>query len=82
MVYIPKNGINIDINFCNKLDIKILEGNYILINLETNEIILNNENESCIFCQSLFNLTKYKKYYICNDCLNNIKEIDEETYYY
>ena len=40
--------------------------------IENNQIVMRRYGESCVFCKSEENLTKYKEKFICEDCLKKL----------
>ncbi|HIW56938.1 MAG TPA: AbrB/MazE/SpoVT family DNA-binding domain-containing protein [Firmicutes bacterium] len=64
-VVIPKE-------FRDKLDIS--EGDKVEIYIKNGRIILKKFFYSCEFCGDIKDVTAYRDYYICEDCVNDLSE--------
>lgn len=69
--------IVIPIELRNKL--KIAEKDPIEIYVDGSSIVLKKLEETCVFCGSTKNVTKYKDKLICDKCIKNIKDLEENT---
>ncbi len=67
--------IVIPIELRNKL--KIAEKDPIEIYVDGSSIVLKKLEETCVFCGSTKNVTKYKDKLICDKCIKNIKNLEE-----
>lgn len=67
--------IVIPIELRNKL--KIAEKDPIEIYVDGSSIVLKKLEETCVFCGSTKNVTKYKDKLICEKCIKNIKDLEE-----
>lgn len=67
--------IVIPIELRNKL--KIAEKDPIEIYVDGSSIVLKKLEETCVFCGSTKNVTKYKDKLICDKCIKNIKDLEE-----
>lgn len=56
----------------------IIERDPLEIYVDGNSIVLKKYEKSCLFCESTKKLTEYKGKLICNKCLKQIKELNEE----
>lgn len=69
--------IVIPIELRNKL--KIAEKDPIEIYVDGSSIVLKKLEETCVFCGSTKNVTKYKDKLICDKCIKNIKDLEDNT---
>ena len=69
--------IVIPIELRNKL--KIAEKDPIEIYVDGSSIVLKKLEETCVFCGSTKNVTKYKDKLICDKCIKNIKDLEENV---
>lgn len=69
--------IVIPIELRNKL--KIAEKDPIEIYVDGSSIVLKKLEETCVFCGSTKNVTKYKDKLICDKCIKNIKDLEENA---
>lgn len=69
--------IVIPIELRNKL--KIAEKDPIEIYVDGSSIVLKKLEETCVFCGSTKNVTTYKDKLICDKCIKNIKDLEENT---
>lgn len=69
--------IVIPIELRNKL--KIAEKDPIEIYVDGSSIVLKKLEETCVFCGSTKNVTKYKDKLICDKCIKNIKDLEEDV---
>ncbi len=69
--------IVIPIELRNKL--KIAEKDPIEIYVDGSSIVLKKLEETCVFCGSTKNVTKYKDKLICDKCIKNIKDLEKNV---
>lgn len=83
--FLPEKEIKIHLNQSDKIDIKHIKGNYLLIDLNTNQISLNIEDNCCIFCNESIKTVNFKGFPICKDCidkLNYLQKSEKDIYFY
>lgn len=79
MVKIIENeNLEMNIENCRKIDIKIIQGNYLLIDLKKSKVKIHKNGLNCDACDEVQEdedkLFNYKNILLCNKCLEEIKE--------
>jgi transcriptional pleiotropic regulator of transition state genes len=54
--------------------LNIKEKDAIEISTDHDSIILKKKENTCVFCNSVYNLEEFNSKYICTNCKNNLKE--------
>lgn len=83
--FLPEREIKIHLNPSDEIEIKYIKDSYLLINLKTNQIFLNIEDNFCIFCNESSEIVNFKGFPICKDCirkLNVLKNSKKTIYFY
>lgn len=72
------NGkLSIDVQFCKKLDLKLIDGNYLLVDLRNSEIHLHRNRLCCDGCGTPMiggmGYFGFKGIFFCRECLESIQ---------
>ena len=49
------------------------------ITVDGDKIILKKHYDACLFCGKIEDAIEYKGYYVCNDCVEKLKNINDES---
>lgn len=80
-----KDKIDISVEFCEKIDMKVINSNYLIIDLKNSKIDLHRDEIYCHFCENIKGeeeFLNYKGILFCEDCLEEIKNAKIGTIIY
>lgn len=82
MVNTIKNDVNLNIKFCDIIELKV-NNRFLIIDLGGGEVTFHDNNECCYFCKDIEDsFLNYKGFLICKDCIKKIKDGEVGTVIY